>query len=108
MGKIIGAILGILGILTGLGYIIFPNFFIKYHMNFWLGTKGLLILGIILIVISIFCWLLNYFSRGYRKFLNKYKGIILVLEILNWTLSILIFLALVNTTGAIVQSFANA
>jgi len=101
---IFGIIIGIIGVLTGLVYILFQDFLIRNHWNFGLGEKGLLIVGIIIISLAIVSFLLNSLSEFYRKLLNKYKKIVTALYILNWIITIFLLIALINTTGAIVQS----
>ena len=101
---IFGIVLGIIEVLTGLVYILFPDFLIRNNWNFGLGIKGLLIVGIIVVSLSIVSFFLNSLSKLYRKLLSKYKKIVTALYILNWIITIFLLIALINTTGAIVQS----
>lgn len=103
---IFGLILGSIGALTGLAYILFPNFFIRNHWNFGLGDKGLLIVGIIILSLSLMSSLLNAILPKFRRFLNRHRKALAVIYILNWTITLILFISFVNTTGAIVQSIA--
>ena len=100
----LGTILGMLGILVGLIYILFPDFFINYGWNLRLQEKGLIILGIIVIVISFISILLNIISKGYKRLVRKHGKIFLLIYIFNWVITIFLVLALGNTMNAVVQS----